>query len=157
MVLHRRSIDRSARSDAVMWGCSDPKFVETVTCSYHRANLYSLFSSLQEVRTLIPQDTDHYGSARCSRKNRLRKGCGNKLPRFRIRYGYDLGGRYREMAKDRGLDLTRQNLEYISTTSTQENEEDYFMSLVLDTIRRNHWEKVAVSGIRTPADVRYLR
>lgn len=68
-----------------------------------------------------------------------------------------VGDIVREMAGDRGLEPTRQNLEHISSSSIRENGEDYFMRLVLDTIWRNGWEQVALSGIRTPADVRYLK
>jgi dephospho-CoA kinase len=68
-----------------------------------------------------------------------------------------VGDIVREMAADKGLPLTRENLHTISSERIKKYGKEYFMDLVLKRIRENQWEKVGVTGIRTPDDVRFLK
>jgi len=68
-----------------------------------------------------------------------------------------IGDIVRDMAEDRGLEPSRENLEHLSSEAVRKHGEGYFMKLALERIRSNHWKSAGVTGIRTPEDVRFLK
>ncbi|NLG49010.1 MAG: AAA family ATPase [Chloroflexi bacterium] len=63
----------------------------------------------------------------------------------------------RDLAMQRGLAPTRDNLHHISTQYIARYGTDYFMRQIVDIIEREGWTAVGITGIRTPDDVRTLK
>jgi dephospho-CoA kinase len=63
----------------------------------------------------------------------------------------------REIAKEESIARTRANLHEISQEYMTQYGKGYFMKRLIEKIEEREWEAVAISGIRTPADVETLR
>lgn len=68
-----------------------------------------------------------------------------------------VGDMVREMARRKGLSLTRENLHRISEGQIQEFGKEHFMDLVIEKIDQNGWQTAGITGVRTPEDVRHLK
>jgi dephospho-CoA kinase len=68
-----------------------------------------------------------------------------------------VGDMVREMAKEKGLSPTRENLEQIALKSIQKHGKEFFMNRVIKRTRKKGWNRAGVTGIRTPDDVWYLK
>ena len=76
------------------------------------------------------------------------------------RYGVpqiSVGDIVREMAAQKGIAPTRDNLDNIVAGYFSRFGEDYIIKLVIDRIRQNQWNAVAISGIRSLTDVAVLK
>lgn len=67
------------------------------------------------------------------------------------------GDLVRELAEREGVDRTRGKLQDLATQIRRQRGEDYLSGLVIERIERNNWERVGLSGLRTPADVNTLK
>ena len=79
-----------------------------------------------------------------------------------LRNKYDLpsvsvGDVVRDMAKEKGLSFTRENLEQIASEAIRKHGKEFFMKRVMERIREKGWDRAGVTGIRTPDNVRYLK
>jgi dephospho-CoA kinase len=63
----------------------------------------------------------------------------------------------RDIARRKDVAPTRENLHEISKEYIAKYGKDFFMSSLIAKIERNNWKAVAITGIRTPADVATLR
>jgi len=63
----------------------------------------------------------------------------------------------RKKARERGIEPTRSNLHRLSRQAMAQHGEDFFMQRLIDEIEAHNWPAVAISGVRTPADVETLR
>lgn len=63
----------------------------------------------------------------------------------------------RDLAVERGLAPTRDNLHHISSRYINRYGTDYFMRQIVDIIEREGWMAAGITGIRTPNDVQTLR
>jgi len=63
----------------------------------------------------------------------------------------------REIAREQGLPINRDNLHRISRERIDEFGKEYFMNLVVAKIGQNGWRNAGITGIRTPEDIRYLK
>jgi len=68
-----------------------------------------------------------------------------------------VGDMVREMASDKGLSATRENLQQIASESIRKHGKEFFMNRVIERMRENRWNKAGVTGIRTLDDVRFLK
>jgi dephospho-CoA kinase len=68
-----------------------------------------------------------------------------------------VGDMVREMAKEKGLPLRRENLEQVASEAIRNRGKEFFMKRVIERIREKHWNRAGVTGIRTPDNVRYLK
>lgn len=75
---------------------------------------------------------------------------------------YDLpnlsvGDMVREIAEQKGLSVTRENLQQVSSESIEQYGKDFFINQLIKRMRENRWDKAGVSGIRSPNEVCCLR
>jgi len=63
----------------------------------------------------------------------------------------------RDIAVRQGVPPTRENLHEISREYIARYGKDFFMNSLIAKIERNNWKAVAITGIRTPADVATLK
>jgi dephospho-CoA kinase len=63
----------------------------------------------------------------------------------------------RDIARQRGVPSTRENLHEISREYMARFGKDFFMVSVIAKVERFNWKAVAITGIRTPADAATLR
>lgn len=68
-----------------------------------------------------------------------------------------IGGIARDIAAERGIQPTRENLHGISQEYWDKYSKDFFTQKVVDRLATEAWDVVAISGIRTPEDVSVLR
>ena len=68
-----------------------------------------------------------------------------------------VGDMVREMAKEKGLSLARENLEQLASESIHKHGKEFFMKRVIERIQKKGWNRAGVTGIRTPDNVRYLK
>jgi len=68
-----------------------------------------------------------------------------------------VGDIVRKMAEEKGLSLSRENLEQIASESIRKHGKEFFMKRVIEHIREKGWNRAGVTGIRTPDNVRYLK
>lgn len=68
-----------------------------------------------------------------------------------------VGDMVREMAKDKGISLARENLAQLASESIQKHGNEFFIKRVIARIREKGWRRAGVTGIRTPAEIRYLK
>lgn len=62
----------------------------------------------------------------------------------------------RQIAEEKGVAATRENLHRISQEYIERHGQQYFMRRLIDQIREE-WNAVGITGIRSPADVGVLR
>lgn len=79
-----------------------------------------------------------------------------------LRARYDIpflstGDAVRELAKNEGLEPTRENLKAISEKCFRDMGEGCFVKLIAEKIRSSGWQAAGISGIRSTSDVRILR
>jgi dephospho-CoA kinase len=87
-------------------------------------------------------------------------GKDEALKYLRDRYGVpylSTGDIVRKMAKEDGIEGTRENLEAISRRCFQDMGMGCFVRMAGDEIIRRGWKVAGISGVRTPDDVEYLR
>jgi dephospho-CoA kinase len=79
---------------------------------------------------------------------------------LREKYGVpylSTGDIVRKMARERGVEGTRENLEAISRRCFQDMGKGCFVRMAGDEISRQDWKVAGISGVRTPDDVELLR
>ncbi|MEJ2024023.1 MAG: AAA family ATPase [Deltaproteobacteria bacterium] len=72
-------------------------------------------------------------------------------------HSVSVGDMVREMAEEKGVSLTRKNLEQVASQTIRNRGKDFFMKRVIEHIRAKDWNRASVTGIRTPDHVRYLK
>ncbi|RLJ02400.1 MAG: hypothetical protein DRP11_03070 [Candidatus Aenigmatarchaeota archaeon] len=75
-------------------------------------------------------------------------------------YGFKeigMGDMVREIARERGLEPTRENLQMIQKEFRGKYGPDYFAKMVVDRIRERGWERAVINGIRIPEDAEIPR
>jgi dephospho-CoA kinase len=75
--------------------------------------------------------------------------CG--IPKFSI------GDIVRDIAEKEGEKLTRRNLQKIGEKYRNRCGKEYFIQEAVRKIEKHGWKSVAITGVRTPADVAVLR
>jgi len=68
-----------------------------------------------------------------------------------------VGDIVREMARENGVLLERENLHRISAERINRFGGDYFMRLAIERSEQNGWDTAGISGVRTLEDVSYLK
>jgi len=68
-----------------------------------------------------------------------------------------VGDIVREIAREKGVSPTRENLHKISEERIRKFGKEHFMSLIVEGIEKNGWRTAGITGIRTPEDVRHLK
>jgi len=68
-----------------------------------------------------------------------------------------VGDIVREIAREKGVSPTRENLHKISEERIRKFGKEHFMSLIVEGIEKNGWRTAGITGIRTPEDVHYLK
>ena len=63
----------------------------------------------------------------------------------------------REIAQQKGVSPTRENLHEIATKYMEEQGQGFFAERLIDTIEENDWQTIGISGVRTPYDVEVFR
>ena len=91
---------------------------------------------------------------------RIGSGKDEILKYLHSRYGVPFlstGDMVRGIARQEGVEPTRENLEDISRRYFRKLGEGCFVRMAAEEIVRKKWKVAGISGIRTPADVRILR
>ena len=68
-----------------------------------------------------------------------------------------VGDIVREMARENGVLLERENLHRISAERINRFGGDYFMRLAIERSEQNGWDTAGIASVRTPEDVSYLK
>ena len=89
------------------------------------------------------------GSGKNALIRHLQRRCGLEV--------LSLGDVARELAHLEEVAFNRDNLHDISEKYLEKYGKDFFIKGLIEEITRNQWEKVGVTGIRSPTDVESLR
>jgi dephospho-CoA kinase len=63
----------------------------------------------------------------------------------------------RTLAHERGMETTRENLQHVASELISKRSPEYITDLLLRKIDEAKWDRVGITGIRTPSDVHNLR
>jgi dephospho-CoA kinase len=67
------------------------------------------------------------------------------------------GDMIRDLAEREGVACTRNKLQDVASELISRRGEDYLAGVVLRRIEQHDWDRVAITGLRTPTDVKTLR
>jgi dephospho-CoA kinase len=87
-------------------------------------------------------------------------GKDEALKYLNAKYGIpylSIGDMVRRLAAEKGLELTRDNLQILAGQYLRERGKEYFTTVAAEEIINNGWKIAGISGVRTPDDARTLR
>ncbi len=70
---------------------------------------------------------------------------------------FSLSNEVREVARERGIEITRENLQKLGNSLREEEGVDVLAKLVVKKIIKNNYSNSIIDGIRNPGEVNYLR